>query len=212
MILNRIIKYLTISDFAILTGFSFVAPIFAVFVLQNIEGGSLETAGFAISIQVFAKVLLEYPIARYLDKRRGDLDEFYFMVMGSVAISIIPLLYLSIKTSDQLYLVQFIYGIAAAMAYPAWMSLFTRHAEKEREGSQWAFYATIIGIGTAISAALGGVIGEKYGFPMVFWIVFAMSVIGTVSLIGIYEPLRIRHEHHKIKQEEAFEIKEAEIK
>lgn len=212
MILNRIIKYLTISDFAILTGFSFVAPIFAVFVLQNIEGGSLETAGFAISIQVFAKVLLEYPIARYLDKRRGDLDEFYFMVMGSVAISIIPLLYLSIKTSDQLYLVQFIYGIAAAMAYPAWMSLFTRHAEKEREESQWAFYATIIGIGTAISAALGGVIGEKYGFPMVFWIVFAMSVIGTVSLIGIYEPLRIRHEHHKIKQEEAFEIKEAEIK
>lgn len=212
MLLNNIIKFLTISDFAILTGFSFVAPIFAVFVLQNIKGGNLETVGFAISIQVFAKALLEYPIARQLDKKRGDLDEFYCMVIGSLIISVIPLLYLSITTATELYLVQFVYGIATAMAYPAWMSLFTRHAEKEREGSQWAFYATAIGLGTAISAALGGMIGEQYGFPIVFWLVFGMSIIGTISLLGIYEPLAIRHEHHKMKEQEAFEIKESEGK
>lgn len=212
MVLNKIIKFLTISDFAILTGFSFLAPIFAVFILGNIKGGTLETVGFATSIQVFSKALLEYPIARLLDKKRGDMDEFYCMVIGSFAICIVPLLYLVIRTPNQLYLVQFLYGIATAMAYPAWMSLFTRHAEKEREASQWAFYATIIGIGTAISAAMGGIIGERYGFTLVFWIVFAMSVVGTVSLIGIYEPLRIRHEHHKIKHGEAFGIKESEIK
>lgn len=210
MVLNNIIKFLTISDFAILTGFSFFAPIFAVFIIGNIEGGTLETVGFATSIQIFSKALLEYPIARLLDKKRGDMDEFYCMIIGSFAICIIPLLYLVIRTPNQLYLVQFMYGIATAMAYPAWMSLFTRHAEKEREASQWALYATIIGIGTAISAAMGGVVGERYGFAIVFWIVFAMSVIGTVSLIGVYEPLRIRHEHHKIKQKEAFEIKEGE--
>jgi len=39
-----------------------------------------------------------------------------------------------------------------------------------------------------------------------------MSVVGSISLIGVYQPLRIHHEHHKIKQEEAFEIKEAEVK
>lgn len=212
MVLNKIIKFLTISDFAILTGFSFLAPIFAVFILGNIKGGTLETVGFATSIQVFSKALLEYPIARLLDKKRGDMDEFYCMITGSFAICIVPLLYLIIKTPNQLYLVQFIFGIATAMAYPAWMSLFTRHAQKEREGSQWALYATIIGVGTAMAAAMGGIIGEKYGFEMVFWIVFAMSVVGTFSLIGIYKPLRIHHEHHKIKQEEAFEIKESEIK
>lgn len=212
MVLNRIIKFLTLSDFAILTGFSFLAPIFAVFILGNIEGGTLETVGFATSIQVFSKALLEYPIARLLDKKRGDMDEFYCMVIGTFLICIVPLLYLVIKTPIELYFVQFMYGIATAMAYPAWMSLFTRHAEKEREGSQWALYATAIGVGTAISAAMGGMIGEKYGFTAVFWIVFAMSIIGAVSLIGVYEPLRIRHEHHKIKQNEAFEIKESETK
>lgn len=212
MVLNKIIKFLTISDFAIMTGFSFLAPIFAVFILGSIKGGTLETVGFATSIQVFAKALLEYPIARLLDKKRGDMDEFYCMIVGSFLICTVPLLYLIITTPIQLYAVQFIYGIATAMAYPAWMSLFTRHAEKEREGSQWALYATVIGIGTAIAAAMGGVIGERYGFISVFWLVFGMSVVGTISLIGIYEPLRLRHEHHKIKQEEAFEIKEAEIK
>lgn len=212
MLLNNIIKFLIISDFAILTGFSFVAPIFAVFVLQNIEGGGLETVGFAISIQVFAKALLEYPIAHHLDKKRGDMDEFYCMIIGSFAICIIPLLYLTIKTPGQLYAVQFIYGISTAMAYPSWMSLFTRHAEKEHEGSQWALYATATGLGTAISAALGGMIGEKYGFTAVFWLVFLMSVIGAVSLFGIYKPLKLRHEHHKMKEDEAFEIKGAEGK
>lgn len=212
MALNRIIIFLTLSDFAILTGFSFLAPIFAVFILGNIQGGTLETVGFATSIQVFSKAMLEYPIARFLDKKRGDMDEFYCMVAGSLMICIVPLLYLVIKTPNELYFVQFIYGIATAMAYPSWMSLFTRHAEKEREGSQWALYATAIGIGTAISAALGGMIGERYGFESVFLIVFAMAVVGTISLIGIYEPLRIRHEHHKMKENEAFEIKEAEVK
>lgn len=212
MVINRIIKFLTISDFAIMTGFSFLAPIFAVFILGSIKGGTLETVGFATSIQVFAKALLEYPIARLLDKKRGDMDEFYCMVLGSIAICLVPLLYLIIDTPMQLYGVQFIYGVATAMAYPSWMSLFTRHAEKEREGSQWALYATAIGIGTSISAALGGMIGEKYGFETVFYLVFIMSVLGTIGLLGIYEPLRVRHEHHKIKQEGAFEMKESEIK
>jgi len=210
MTINKIIKYLTISDFIILTGFGFIAPVFAVFILQNIRGGTLETVGFATAIQIFTKAVFELPIARYLDKKRGDMDEFHYMVIGSFVLSVTPLFYLFIKTPLELYAVQFIYGIATAMNYPAWMSLFTRHAEKEREGSQWAIYATVIGIGTAISAALGGMISEKYGFPTVFWLIFLMGILGTLSLFKTYEPLKARHEHNKIKQEEAFEIKEAE--
>lgn len=210
MTINKIIKYLTISDFIILTGFGFIAPVFAVFILQNIQGGTLETVGFATAIQVFTKAVFELPIARYLDKKRGDMDEFHYMVIGSFILSITPLFYLFIKTPLELYAVQFIYGIATAMNYPAWMSLFTRHAEKEREGSQWAIYATVIGIGTAISAALGGMISERYGFPTIFWLIFLMGILGTLSLFKTYEPLKVRHEHNKIKQEEAFEIKESE--
>lgn len=212
MVINNIIKYLTIADFTLLSGFSLIAPIFAVFILDNIKGGNLEVVGFATAINVIFKAIFELPIARYLDKKRGDLDEYYFTIIGSVFLAIVPLFYLIISTPLELYIVQGFYGIALAMNYPGWMSLFTRHAEKEREGSQWAIYSSITGVGMAGASALGGVIGEKYGFPMVFWLVFIITILGTLSLFKIRKPLQLRHEHHQIKQKEAFEIKEAEMK
>ncbi len=210
MKLNSIIKYLTISDLALLSGFALISPIFAVFILDSIKGGNLEVVGFATAVNVLTKAVLELPIARYLDKKRGDLDEYQFTVVGSAFLAAVPLFYLVISTPLELYIIQFFYGIGLAMNYPGWMSLFTRHAEKEREGSQWAIYSSVTGVGAAGAAAIGGLIGEKYGFNSVFWLVFFMAVLGTVLLFKVYQPLKLRHEHHSIKQKEAFEIKEAE--
>lgn len=212
MKLNSVIKYLTIADFALLSGFALISPIFAVFIMNSIKGGNLEVVGFATAINVLTKAVFELPIARYLDKKRGDMDEYYFTFIGSAFLAIVPLFYLFITTPLELYVVQFFYGIGLAMNYPGWMSLFTRHAEKEREGSQWAIYSSFTGIGAAGAAAIGGLIGEKYGFDLVFLSVCFMSVLGTVILVKVYKPLKLRHEHHHIKQEEAFEIKEAEMK
>ncbi|MBU4579711.1 MFS transporter [Patescibacteria group bacterium] len=212
MKLNSIIKYLTIADFALLSGFSLIAPIFAVYILDNIKGGNLEIVGIATAINILFKVVFQLPIARYLDKKKGDLDEYYFTIIGSAFLAVSPLFYLIISTPTELYAVQAFYGISLAMNYPGWMSLFTRHAEKERESSQWAIYSSITGIGSAAAAALGGFIGERYGFNLVFWLVFFITVLGTVSLVKIYPPLKLRHEHYKMKEAEAFEIKKAEMK
>lgn len=210
MTINSIIKYLTISDFAILSGMSFIAPIFPIFIIGNIKGGSLEVVGFATGIHVFVRAILSLPVARYLDKKRGDFDEYYALVLGSILLAISPLFYLVISTPGELYLIQVIYGIGYALAYPSWMSLFTRHAEREHEGSQWAVYSFITSIGMAGASALSGLVAERSGFHAMFWLVFLITILGLVSLIGIYKPLKLRHEHHKIKQEEAFEIKETE--
>ncbi|MDP3057707.1 MAG: MFS transporter [bacterium] len=212
MLLNKIIKYLTVADFALLSGFSLIAPIFAIFILNNIKGGNMEVVGFATAINVLVRAVLQLPIAKYLDKKRGDLDEYYFTIISTVLLAATPLLYLKISTPVELYAVQIIYAIGFAMNYPAWMSLFTRHAEREREGSQWAIYSAVTGVGAAAAAAIGGVIGERYGFPALFWLVFFVTMLGAISLLKIYEPLKAPHEHHKIKQKEAFEIKGSEIK
>lgn len=210
MVLNKIIKYLTISDFAILSGMSFLAPIFPVFVIDNIKGGSLEVVGFATGIHVFIRAILSLPVARYLDKKKGDLDEYYTLIFGSALLAISPLFYLIVSTPMELYFIQIVYGIGYAMAFPSWMSLFTRHAEKEREGSQWAVYSFVTSVGMAIASALSGFVATKFGFQAIFWMIFAITIFGTASLAIIYKPLRIRHEHHKMKEMEAFEIKESE--
>lgn len=212
MVLNKVIKYLTISDFAILSGMSFVAPIFPFFIIDNIKGGNLEIVGFATGIHVFIRAILSLPIARYLDRKKGDIDEFYALVFGVIILALSPLLYLVISTPIELYLVQIFYGIGYAMAYPSWMSLFTRHAEKEQEGSQWAVYSFFTSIGMAGASALSGLVAQRSGFSLIFWIVFAITVLGCSFLFFIYRPLKARHEHHKMKQDEAFEIKESEVK
>lgn len=212
MVLNKIIKYLTISDLALLSGFSFISPIFPLFIVDKIQGGNMEVVGFAIGINVLVRAILQLPIARYLDKKRGDLDEYYFTIISTVMLGVTPLLYLVISTPAELYVVQIIYAVGFAMNYPAWMSLFTRHAEREREGSQWAVWSAVTGIGAAVAAAVGGVIGERYGFSTVLWLVFIVTILGAISLFKIYKPLKAPHEHHKIKQKEAFEIKEGGMK
>ncbi len=210
MIINSIIKYLTLSDLALLSGMSLVAPIFPIFIIDNIKGGNMEVVGYATGIHIFIRAILSLPFARYLDKKRGDFDEYYALIIGMIIMSVSPLFYLIIDTPFELYAVQAFYAVGWAVSYPAWMSLFTRHAEKEREGSQWAIYSFITSVGMAGASALSGLMAERVGFDAIFWAIFILTVLGTLFLIKVYEPLRLRHEHHKIKQEEAFEIKEAE--
>ena len=107
---------------------SLISPVFPIFIIDNIKGGNLEVVGFATGIHIFIRAVLSLPIAHYLDKKRGDFDEYFAMVIGTAFLAISPLFYLVIKTPFELYVVQAVYAVGWAMAYPAFMSIFTRHA------------------------------------------------------------------------------------
>ena len=86
------------------------------------------------------------PIARYIDKHKGEKDDFFLMVFGSLLVSIVPFLYLFIKTPIHLYLVQVVLGIGGSFANPGWYAIFTRHIDKEKEGTEW----TLENVGVAL--------------------------------------------------------------
>jgi len=48
--INKIIKILILSDVALLSGFGFIVPIFAIFLVGKIQGGNVEVAGYAAAI------------------------------------------------------------------------------------------------------------------------------------------------------------------
>ena len=54
-----------------------VAPMFAIFVSQKIEGADLTTIGYAVAIYWIAKSILQIPISRYLDRTKGENDDLY---------------------------------------------------------------------------------------------------------------------------------------
>lgn len=188
--INSVIRFLTISDIIMISGFGLVAPIFAVFITDTIKGGTLEVVGFASAIFLFTKSILQIPAAGIVDKIKGEKDDFWVMFIGSIVISIIPLSYLYISTPIQLYIVQFFYGLSAAVVFPAWMAIFTRHIDKKHEGMEWGVYQSLVDLGGAGAASIGGFLAYRFGFAPLFVLISIVSFIGSMFLLGIYKDLK----------------------
>ena len=190
MKINHVVKILVLSDFFINAGFSVFAPVFAIFVTKQIDGGTLAVVGFAAAIFQISKSGLRIPIAKCLDKNHGEYDDFYSMVLGTFLIALVPFLYLFATKSTHIYIIQAIYGIGASFAIPPWYAIFSRHLDKLQENVEWSMDSIAIGIGAAVSAALGGLLAEKFGFQFVFLLGGMLTIFGAVQQIKIFKDLK----------------------
>lgn len=182
---NEVIKVLTLSDLFVLSGFGLIAPIFAIYLTDNINGGSIEVAGIAATIFLLTRSLGQLPAAYIVDKIKGERDDYWALIIGSMITSLVPLLYLVANTPAHIYIIQLIYGFSQAMTFPSWLAIFTRHIDRQKEGFEWGVYYTITDLGGAAVAAIGGFIAQSFGFKPLFSIVSILSFIGSFWLIYI---------------------------
>ena len=190
--MNKVIRILIISDFFIWSGFGLLGPVFAVFITQQIRGGELEVIGFASSIYLICKSVLQIPIARFLDMRKGEWDDFWVMMAGSLAMSVIPFLYLGITRPWELYVIEAFYGIGAALAYTSWEAIFTRHVDKDDVALEWSVYNTVTDVGGAATASIGGLIAQTFGFHALFVTTGLVMCFGSVLLLTVAHAFKIR--------------------
>jgi MFS family permease len=180
--INPVIRFLIISDTVLIGAAGLLGPIFALFIEDFIQGGNEAVAGLAAGIYLFTKSIFQIPISHLIDRIRGEKDDFWLMFICTILISIIPLLYLIIETPAQLYLVQFILGLFTAFTFPTYMALFTRHIDKEKEGTEWGVYFTLTDLTSAALAAVGGFLATTQGFPTLIIFVVVASIIGSLLL------------------------------
>lgn len=178
--INDVIKVLTLSDLLIWSGIGLVSPIFAVFVTDQIKGGSVEVAGLASAIYFGSKSLLQLPIARLLDIKRGEQDDYKVLLAGSIIIGVSPFFYLVASLPWHIYIIQAFYGIGCALAFASWDAIFTRHVDKDHIAFEWSAYYTINDIGSAIAAGLGGWVADALGFRPLFLLVGIVASIGAL--------------------------------
>lgn len=178
------------SDFFINAGFSVFAPIFAVFVTNQIIDGDIRVVGFAAAIAQIVKATLQIPVARWLDKNHGEYDDFYSMVAGSCIVASVPFLYLFATHAWHIYAIQAWFGVGTALAVPPWYAIFTRHIDKMRENVEWSLESVAIGISGAGSAALSGIIVATFGFQWAFFLGGILAVLGALMQTRIYWDLR----------------------
>jgi len=170
-------------------GFGLVSPIFAVFVTDSIVGGTVEVVGIASTIYLLVKSLGQLFAAEIVDRIKGERDDFWCMLLGSIVMCLSNALYLFVHTPVQLYIVQFVMGLATAFTFPSWMAIYTRHVDKQHEGKEWGIYYTLTDLGSAATAAVGGAIAYSIGFKPLFLIVAVLGFMGSVLLWAIKDEM-----------------------
>lgn len=179
---NRIVKFLILSDIIFLGGWSMVQPIFSVFVIKNIPGSTLIVIGAITALYWLVKSLLQIPVANYLDNHDGEKDDFYALLI-SLTLAAVAAFMLAMTTSLwQLFFAQFIYAVAMGFYVPSWAGIFSRHLDKKRFSFDWSLDSTVVGITSFIAALLSGILAEKFGFSSVFFLAGVLSLMSAVML------------------------------
>lgn len=193
--MNRTIKLLMLSDIFIFTGFGLIAPILAIFIKDNLVGGTIFAAGFASTLFLITKSGIQLPFSRYVDRSE---DKVKWLMVGTFIISLVPFVYIFSDHIYYIYAAEILHGIGSGLAYPTWLGLWSVHLDKKQESFEWSLYSTGISVGTAITAAIGAVLAEFVGFTVTFLVVGLMSLAGC-GILFFLERKRKNGKKPKIK-------------
>lgn len=193
---NKVIIILIISDFFLNLGWGLMAPVFAIFIVQRVALGSIAeaatVAGFSSFIFWTIKSILQIPIGRYLDRNHGEIDDFWFMLAGTFMMVFVPIGYLFSSHPIHIYLLQGFYAIAAALMFPSWSAIFTRHIDKDREAFEWGSHSTVLGSAAGVAGGIGGITVAFFGFNFVFIFVSVFTLFATAMLLLVREDISPR--------------------
>ena len=182
---NPLVRLLIASDMLIVGAIGMFSPLYALFVEQNVFGADELAIGLSISIFLVSRSILQIPLATLIDQIKGEKDDYYLLVIFSVLVGILHFGFLIIDSVWQLFIMQFLLGMFTAVTYPSYMDIFTRHIDKNMEGTEWGVYYTFVDLSSAALAALGGYIASQFGFDILIITISAVCIVGGLILIPI---------------------------
>lgn len=183
--LNKVVLILISGEFLLVTAFGTLVPIFAIFVVEEINSGSAQVVGYAIAIYWIVKSILQLPVGKWLDKNHGEIDDFWVMMAGNLLGGILAILFFFVAHKVwHIYIFQAMWGVADALLVPPIYAIFSRHLDKGHEGFEWALRSSFaFGAGSALGGALGGIIAGIFGLRSVFLFTGFGVILGTIVLL-----------------------------
>jgi MFS family permease len=186
--INKSIKILLFFLFMINTAAALWTPIFSVYILNNIIGATLGTIGLLSVFYSVVRSVVQIPVARYLDSKAGEKDDFVVIFTGIFIASICSFALLFIHQIWQLGGIQILWGIADACTMAAYYSIFSHHIDKKSAAFEWSLYSVGgITIAMSVGGLIGGFAAQYYGFPIIFIAAGCMNLF-ALALIGILYP------------------------
>lgn len=174
----------TISSSIYQFGSSLIGPFYVIFI-QKI-GGSIENLGIAFGILGFVSALATYLAGKYSDK----IGRKPLLIATGYIAAILFLLYLLVKTSLQLYILQAIVGVVISIYQVSQRILLADITILKTRGSQMGLYTAIVGIFGSLALVIGGFLIGKSGFAIVFYLFSGLTALATTLLFLVKEKVR----------------------
>ncbi len=186
MQMNRVIRSFIAVDLLLWGGWGFVMPIFALFVVDRIEGATAATVGITVAIYWIVRSIVQMGTAVFLDRHAGERDDFFALLCGLVLAGFSAMAFPLVATAKSLYLVSFLQGIAFGFYASAWSAIFSRHLDKEHYAFDWSLDHATLGTASAVAAVAGGIAVNAFGFNTVF--IFAGLLSFGSALVVVLVP------------------------
>lgn len=181
---NKIIRKLIRAEFLLWGSWGFISPIFAIFVKEKTaEASSLLIIGVAVGVYWLVKSLLQIPVATFIDKTKGERDDFIVLFLGVLLAGVAAFSFLFVTNAGGIILVSALQGVAFGLYVPALSAMFSRHVDKKHRALEWSLDSTSIGIISAFTAFFGGTIAQLFGFDTIFVIVGFLGLLNAFLLL-----------------------------
>ena len=178
---RRNLRIFTFSNSLMALAFGLFGPFYLIFISQI--GGSIENFGFAVGLVVLSGALTSFIAGRYSDR----FGRKPFLITGGYASAVIVFLYTVIGSLWQLYLLQILSGLVAALFETSESSFLGDITEKERRGSEIGKYDAMVGIAEAVAIFIGGLLVGRFGFEIVFYTVSLIFLFSTTLMFRLRE-------------------------
>lgn len=192
---NAVVKRFVWADLVWLSGWGLLAPIFAVFVLQQIPGATVVTIGTAAAIYWILKSIIQIPVAIAIDRTASERDDYLVLVVSLMLAGLTSFSYVLVHTVAQLYLVEVLHAISFALYIPSWNGIFTRHLDPEHRALEFALDSGAVGIATGIAGLLGSIVMQAFGFHVIF---ITTAVLSFAAAIIIFNSPSIVFPRHRV--------------
>lgn len=184
---NNAVRILLAYLFIVNASEGLFLPIIAVFITNTIAGATLATVGFSVVFYAVTKAVIQVPLAKAIDKKKGERDDFIVLFSGAIIGVLYAYGFLLISEPWHLYLLEAWGGVGAALLMAAYYGLFARHVDKGNEGFEWSLFSVgALTVSAAIGGALGGVYADAFGFRALFITAGISNTFATLLLLLLY--------------------------
>ena len=169
-------RSLYLSIFSAMLGLGIIAPLMPIYAKEL--GATTLILGLIYSSFSIARTTFT-PIVGIASDRFGRKP---FILMGLLSYSIISLLYILARNSEDLVIIRFFHGLSSAMVIPSAMAYVSQMAPKGEEGRTISSFNLAFLSGMGFGPFLGGVIKDIFGLKFAF---FAMSILTALAFLTV---------------------------